>query len=118
MAAMSHRLFVLRPDFADARHGSASFFCPDSALVQGLLSFYPRLSESIEVTYVDFPRPRKEVVALLGEGHQSCPVLVLPEGASSPEAQVSPDTGRSFFVGALPIAGYCAATFATGRPHP
>ena len=60
-------LFLLRPDFRDAAQGEQPFFCPDSALVEGLLSFYPQLRQRLDVRYVDFPRPRPAIVALLGE---------------------------------------------------
>jgi hypothetical protein len=76
------KLFLLKPDFHDAnRDPNQKYFCPDCAFVEGLLSYYPRLRDEIEVTYVDFARPRKVLVDLLGEANQSCPVLILEDGS-------------------------------------
>jgi len=75
------RLFLLKVDFQDInRNPEAKYFCPECAPVEGLLSYYPRLRNELEVVYVDFARPRKVLVDLLGEENQSCPVLVLEDG--------------------------------------
>ena len=34
----------------------------------------------LDVRYVDFPRPRMEILSLIGEANQSCPVLVIADG--------------------------------------
>lgn len=76
------KLFLLKADFQDLnRADGKSYFCPDCVMIEGLLSFYPRLRNELEVSYVDFQRPRKAVVDLLGEANQSCPVLVLEDGS-------------------------------------
>jgi hypothetical protein len=76
------KLFLLKPDFQDVnRADGKSYFCPDCAILEGLLSFYPWLREKLEVHYLDFSRPRKVLVDLLGEANQSCPVLVLTDGS-------------------------------------
>jgi Protein of unknown function (DUF3088) len=41
------------------------------------LSYYPKLREQIDIRYIDFPRPRKEIVELVGGEHQGCPNLIL-----------------------------------------
>jgi hypothetical protein len=75
------KLFLIKPDFQDLNRGDGkSYFCPDCAMIEGLLSFYPRLRSELEVNYVDFTRPRKVLVELVGEANQSCPVLVLDDG--------------------------------------
>jgi len=45
----------------------------------GLLEFYPALKRLLAVRWLDFLRPRPELIDLLGEEHQSCPVLVLKD---------------------------------------
>lgn len=76
------KLFLLKPDFRDLnRTDGKLYFCPDCAIIEGLLSYYPRLRNELEVHYLDFARPRKVLVELLGEANQSCPVLVLDDGS-------------------------------------
>lgn len=72
---MKDTLFMLRPGFSQGDNGP--FYCGDSVAVEGLLSFFPSLREEIDVQYIDAPRPREAIVALLGEGNQSAPVLIL-----------------------------------------
>jgi hypothetical protein len=75
------KLFLLKADFQDpAREAGKRYFCPDCAFIEGLLSYYPRLTDEIEVHYVNFARPRQALIDLLGEENQSCPVLVLDNG--------------------------------------
>lgn len=75
------KLFLLKADFQDAgRADGKKYFCPECSPIEGLLSYYPRLRNELEVTYVDFARPRKVLVDLVGEANQSCPVLVLEDG--------------------------------------
>lgn len=75
------KLFLLKPDFKDInRSAENKYFCPNSAILEGLLSYYPRLRNELEVHYVDFMRPRPAIVDLIGEANQSCPVLVFNDG--------------------------------------
>lgn len=111
------RLFLLKPSFPDPEAGPGLLHCPHSAAVEGLLSFHPELRERLEVRYVDFARPRQEVIAELGEAHQVCPVLVLPPGVPGPVPGRSAE-GRSFFVGSSEIAGFLAQWAGTSLPHP
>lgn len=76
------KLFLLKPDFQDVnRNAETKYFCPPCALIEGVLSFYPRLRNELEITYVDFVRPRPAIIELIGEANQSCPVLVLEDGS-------------------------------------
>jgi hypothetical protein len=76
-----NKLFLLKADFKDLNRGpELKFFCADCALIEGLLSYYPHLRKELEVTYVDFQRPRPAIVDLIGEENQSCPVLILDNG--------------------------------------
>ena len=75
------KLFLLKADFQDANRADGKrYFCPDCVMIEGLLSYYPRLLNELEVKYVNFARPRPALVDLLGEENQSCPVLVLEDG--------------------------------------
>ena len=75
------KLFLLKADFQDINlDPTKKYFCPDCSKIEGLLSFYPRLRAELEVHYIDYLRPRKALVDLIGEANQSCPVLVLEDG--------------------------------------
>jgi hypothetical protein len=114
---MRDTLFLLKHDFIDG--AGKPFFCPECALINGVLHYYPQLRHQLEVRYVDFPRPRPEVVALVGLANQSCPVLVL--GDTPPPApdgvEVRVYNGRSFVAGAEAIGNYLSAIYGIGRPH-
>ncbi len=76
------KLFLLKPDFQDANYDvDEKFYCPDCVMIEGLLSYYPKLRKELEVNYLDFERPRQVLVDLLGEANQGCPVLVLEDGS-------------------------------------
>lgn len=75
------KLFLLKPDFQDgSRADGKKYFCPECSPIEGLLSYYPRLRDELEVHYLDYNRPRKVLVDLLGAENQGCPVLVLDDG--------------------------------------
>jgi hypothetical protein len=75
------KLFLLKADFQDVSRADAlRYFCPDCVMLEGLLSYYPRLLDELEVKYVNFARPRNPIIELIGEENQSCPVLVLDDG--------------------------------------
>lgn len=74
---MKDKLFLMKPGFSNA--GLGPFYCGDSVSVEGLLGFFPDLRDRVDIIYIDFPRPRQGIVDLIGEGHQSVPVLVLAD---------------------------------------
>jgi hypothetical protein len=110
-------LFLLKPGFHHEAGGP--FFCPGCAAVEGYLKYAPQVEGLIEVRRIDFPRPRTEIVALIGEENQSCPVLVLDaEAGLPPAAKRSQETGRAFIAGAVPVCDYLGRTYGTVRPSP
>lgn len=112
---MAERLFLLNPDWHDDQGGP--WFCPAGAYIEGVLAFYPRLRDLLNVVYLDHARPRPPVIAQVGEAHQGCPVLVLDGEWDWPDAQLSAATGRRFLQDHA-IAPYLAARYGVGRPHP
>jgi len=99
--------------------GQGPYFCPGCAQMAGVLEFYPALKERLEVRYLDFPRPRPEVVELLGEENQRCPVLVLknaPNGVPS-TVPLQQATGHWFVEGPGEISRYLAHAHGIGIPH-
>jgi hypothetical protein len=87
---MKDRLYLLRPGFVNA--GLGPLYCSDSTPIEGMLSFFPKLRDLIEVSYLEFPRPRASLVELLGESHQSLPVLVLATGRKLKDRDLEPES--------------------------
>jgi hypothetical protein len=68
---------------------------------------------------VDFAKPRKEIVAILSEQHQGCPVLVLdqPPAMDALAYLTGQINGKSFIAGAKAIGNYWAYKYGVSRPH-
>jgi len=114
---MKDRLYLLKPDFTD--QGAGPFFCPESALVEGVLSFYPTLRDKIEAHYIDFQKPRHSLVAELGAENQGAPKLILGQ-ATRPAPQgvtLSEANGRRFIARDIEICRYLASAYGCGEPH-
>ena len=74
-------LILLKPEFADPAFSGEIFYCEHCVLLEGVLASFPELSERIDVLRVDWPRPRRDVVDLIGEDNQSLPVLIFAHDA-------------------------------------
>jgi hypothetical protein len=108
-------LYVLRPGFDD---GGTSYFCPYCAQVMGFLAYFPQVRDTLEIVEIDFAKPRKPLVDLLGEANQSAPKLVLGEGAKDvPGVEISEANGHRFVASTMPILKYLALTRGTPLPH-
>ncbi|GFO68666.1 hypothetical protein GMLC_22450 [Geomonas limicola] len=111
------KLFLLKPDFMDGTEGP--FYCPESAPIEGLLSYYPKLREELEVSYLDFPRPRQAISAEIGAENQGMPVLVLKTGGNLPEGVLAGEAlGKKFISGDKEICRYLSEVYGIGRAHP
>lgn len=77
------KLFLIAPGFVDPKRDDGPFVCPFCNQVEGLLASSPDLAERIEVERVAFPRPRQDVIAIVGEANQALPLLIL--GNTPPE---------------------------------
>lgn len=109
-------LFLLRHDFVDG--ADSGFYCPECAEINGVLHYYPTLRHQMDIRYVDFARPRPEIVALIGASHQSCPVLILTPSSQSPTGAKTGEDGRLRFIsGANAIGQYLHQAHGSGRPH-
>jgi hypothetical protein len=112
-----HVLFMLKPGFYDEKGGP--FFCPGCAAVEGFLKYAPQVEKQLDVRRIEFPRPRREIVELIGAANQGCPVLVLDAVSPLPaEAIKSAETGKAFISGATQICEFLGRTFGVVRPHP
>ncbi len=111
------RLYLLKPGFMDK--GKGPYFCPGCAQMVGLLEFYQALKKQLELRYLDFPRPRRELVELIGEENQSCPVLVLKDAPAGVPASIPfrQARGHWFVEGADEISRYLAHVRGIGIPH-
>lgn len=107
-------LFLLQAPFEDE---GAMWFCRDCATMDGALLANPHWAERIEVRRMPFPRPRQEIIALLGADNQGMPVLVIAEAAKAPE-DAQHFEGRAFVTDPKAIARYLAATHGGAGPHP
>ncbi len=109
------RLYLLKPDFTDA---GAKQFCSECAMVEGMLSFYPKLREHLDVRYIGFTKPRPEIVAELGPEHQSSPSLVIADAKRAakapPSVKVQSSNGHQFVNDPYQVCDYLAHTYGTG----
>lgn len=108
-------LVLLTPGFQRPDHpADARFVCPQCNILEGLLAAQPALAQQLQVQRVAFPRPRAEVVALVGEENQGLPLLAL--AADSPRPDGVRYAGEQAFVqGAEPIAAYLAQHYGAFR---
>ena len=113
---MRDTLYLLRSGFSDE---GQTWFCPYAAQVVGMLTYYPRLRETLDVVELDFAKPRYPVATMLGLDKQSLPVLVL--GAGSPGAvtdvKVANAGGVRYVSKTIEILRYLAATRGLPAPH-
>jgi hypothetical protein len=110
---------MLKPDFTDGDQGPC--YCPATATLEGVLSFYPRLRTLLDVQYVDFPRPRPAVIAAIGAENQGLPTLVIGQEPAADKALAGLDVreglGRRFLQSPGDIGRYLARRHGIGQPH-
>lgn len=115
------KLFLLKPDFIDkSRDTHTKYFCPENAMINGILNYYPKLKELLEIEYIDFERPRKQLINLVGEENQGCPNLILNKEEIDGKTDVSyfSSVGDCLFVNDIPlIAKYLTEKYEIGIPH-
>lgn len=112
---MKDKLFVYRPGFTDK---GVTYFCPYSAQVMGFLGYYPQIKDTVELVELDFARPRQPLVDLLGEDHQSAPMLVLAgEPVRVPDVKIGETNSHKFVEKTIEILRYLAATRSVPAPH-
>jgi len=95
-------LFLLDREFEDGQLPGQRFFCRHSLLLEGALSSIDGLDAHLDVRRIGFARPRREVIAEIGEQDQSLPKLVLPQGVHSEHANGAHHE-RQYVSGAEPI---------------
>ncbi len=113
---MKDILFLLPADLVDE---DGRWYCRECAEVCGVLAYYPRLADVLDIREVAHPKPRAAIVELIGEAHQNAPTLVIGDDARVVPAQVpvKQANGRRFVDDAKSIGLYLAAAYGIGRPH-
>lgn len=108
---MKDTLYLLKPGFMNA--GLGPLYCGDSVSIEGMLSFFPDLRDKIDVRYLDFPRPRAELVERLGEQNQSVPVLILGGEVAIKDGGIAPQVsnGSRFLADERVIRRYLSAQY-------
>jgi hypothetical protein len=117
MKAAQDKLFLLYPSFEDPALPGRTFYCEDCALIEGVLATFPMLKEKLEIHRIAYPRPRPEVVALLGEANQWLPLLILRNGDTSVH-QTGIYQGLSFVSDKDAILRVLSERHALPLPHP
>lgn len=72
-------LLLLTPGFQDPKRTDGPFVCRHCNQIEGLLASFPDLATAVEVRRQPFLRPRRDVIALVGEDNQALPVLILAD---------------------------------------
>ncbi|SDQ75873.1 DUF3088 family protein [Flagellimonas zhangzhouensis] len=115
------KLFLLKPDFSDKNMDeNAKFYCPSCAQILGVITYYPVLKEKLDIIYIDFKRPRKEIVDLVGEENQGCPNLIFEKDELSDldDLDYLESYGEFYFQNKAPlIAEFLAEKYGIGVPH-
>jgi len=110
-------LFLLDREFEDGQLPGQRFFCRHSLLLEGALSSIEGLDAQLDVRRIGFARPRREVIAEIGEQDQSLPKLVLPQGVQSAHASGAHDD-RQYISGAEPILAVLNGLLGIPVAHP
>jgi hypothetical protein len=116
MSLTRDTLFIIKAPFEDPAL-DGTWFCVSCATMEGALLANPHWARAIDVKRCAFPRPRQEMIALIGEENQGMPVLVLADGSTAREG-VKEFEGRYFLDEPKPITRYLAATYGGAGPHP
>ena len=115
------KLFLLRPDFIDPTiDDHTKFYCPHNAMLVGVIQYYPKLKELLEIIYIDFKRPRNQLIELVGEENQDSPSLVINKNEVDKNIDVSYFSSRGdylFVNDEFLIAKYLSAKYDIGIPH-
>lgn len=110
-------LFLLTPGFEDPAYPGQTFYCEHCALIEGILASFPELGKNLDIRRIAWPRPRHEVVELVGEENQSLPLLILTRGAY-PVHQTEEYEGNAFASDKDAIMALLSERHGFPNPHP
>lgn len=113
---MNPLLFLLKPGFYDGPGNP--YYCPYCMMFEGVLKVYSQLTHQLELRYVDFKKPRQEIVDLIGEENQSCPVIVFDQSYASLLPFKANRYGDRLFLNEPEEIGlFLSRVFQLPRPH-
>lgn len=110
-------LILIKPDFLDPAFPDTRFYCWHCALLEGVLVSFPALLTRLNIVRIEWPKPRQEVIQLIGEENQSLPVLVFADDASE-QAGARYSRGRKFVAGKDDILKALSSRHSIPAPHP
>ena len=110
-------LFLIEPGFADPVYPEAIFYCWHCALLEGVLSSFPNLAESIDVVRVPWDKPRLAAMSASGLPDPSLPLLILAEDAAS-DRQAGTGAGRASIADKDAILSALSQRHGFPLPHP
>ena len=110
---MKDTLFILAAPFPD---GGFDWYCNDCATLEGALLVNPHWADKVDVRRVAFPRPRKEVVELVGPDWQGLPMLVMDRDRAPGDAIIVGDVAILQDIRAIGRA--LASRHGGAGPHP
>lgn len=111
---MKDILFLLPADLAS---DDGPWYCRECAEVRGVLAYYPRLLEVLDIREVAHPKPRAAIVELIGEAHQNAPTLVIGGEHELPAwVPMKKANGWRFVDNAKGIGQYLATAYGIGLP--
>ena len=85
---MKDQLFILAAPFPD---GGFDWYCNDCATLEGALLVNVHWVDKVDVRRVAFPRPRQEIIDLVGPDWQGCPMLVMDKDRAPGDAIIVGD---------------------------
>jgi hypothetical protein len=110
-------LYLLQPGFDDPAYPGQKFYCEHCALMEGVLASFPELGKNLDIRHIAWPRPRQEVIALVGEENQSLPLFILTKGNRSVH-QTGEYGGNAFVSDKDAILAVLSERHGFPNPHP
>ncbi len=111
------RLYLVQPDFEDPAYPGQRFYCWHCALLEGILASFPKLATRLKIKRIAWPRPRHELIEVVGEENQSVPLLLLANKETSPH-QTGTHAGQSFIADKDKILTALSERHGFPAPHP
>jgi hypothetical protein len=85
---MKDRLYILAAPFLD---GGFEWYCNDCATLEGAMLVNTHWKDRIDVRRVAYPRPRQELIDLIGPEFQGLPMLVMDKDRAPGDAIIVGD---------------------------
>lgn len=85
---MKDTLFILAAPFQD---GGFDWYCNDCATLEAALIVNPHWNQKVDVHRIAYPRPRQQIIDLVGPDWQGCPMLVMDKDRAPGDAIIVGD---------------------------